>query len=89
MPTYAEAGYPGIRGDSWIGMFAPTGTPKPILLKLHNEIQKIMVLPDTRGKLLAQAMDPVVAGPDEFDKIVRDELRDFASLAKAIGLKID
>lgn len=47
VPTYAEAGYPGIRGDSWIGMFAPAGTPKPILLKLHNEIQKIMVLPDT------------------------------------------
>lgn len=89
VPTYAETGYPGIRGDSWIGVFAPAGTPKPILLKLHNEIQKIMVLPDTRAKLLAQAMDPVVAGPDEFDKIVRDELRDFASLAKAIGLKIE
>lgn len=89
VPTYAEAGYPGIRGDSWIGMFAPAGTPKPILLKLHNEIQKIMVLPDTRARLLAQAMEPVVAGPDEFDRIVRDELRDFANLAKAVGLKIE
>ena len=89
VPTYAEAGYPGIRGDSWIGMFAPAGTPRPILLKLHNEIQKIMLLPDTRARLLAQAMEPVVAGPDEFDRIVRDELRDFANLAKAVGLKIE
>ena len=89
VPTYAEAGYPGIRGDSWIGMFAPAGTPRTILLKLHNEIQKIMVLPDTRARLLAQAMEPVVAGPDEFDRIVRDELRDFANLAKAVGLKIE
>ena len=89
VPTYAEAGYPGIRGDSWIGMFAPAGTPRPVLMKLHNEIQKIMVLPDTRARLLAQAMEPVVAGPDEFDRIVRDELRDFANLAKAVGLKIE
>ena len=89
VPTYAEAGYPGIRGDSWIGLFAPAGTPRPILQKLHNEIQKIMLLPDTRARLLAQAMEPVVAGPDEFDRIVRDELRDFANLAKAVGLKIE
>ena len=89
VPTYAEAGYPGIRGDSWIGLFAPAGTPRPILLKLHYEIRNIMALADTRGKLLAQAMAPVDAGPDEFEKIVKDELRDFAALARAVGLKME
>ncbi len=89
VPTYAEAGYPGIRGDSWIGLFAPAGTPRPILMKLHGEIQKIMALPDVRQKILAQALDPVLAGPDEFDRIVREELRDFAALAKAVGLKME
>ena len=39
--------------------------------------------------LLAQALEPLVVGPDEFDKLVRDELRDFAALAKAVGLKIE
>ena len=89
VPTYAEAGFPGIRGDSWIGLFAPAGTPKPILLKLHNEIQKVMAMPEVRQKILAQALDPVDAGPDEFDRIVKEELRDYAALAKAVGLKME
>jgi tripartite-type tricarboxylate transporter receptor subunit TctC len=89
VPTYAEAGYPGIRGDSWIGLFAPAGTPRPILMKLHGEIQRIMALPDVRQKITAQALDPVLAGPDEFDRIVKEELRDFAALAKAVGLKME
>jgi tripartite-type tricarboxylate transporter receptor subunit TctC len=89
VPTYAEAGYPGIRGDSWIGLFAPAGTPRPILMKLHGEIQRIMALPDVRQKIIAQALDPVLAGPDEFDRIVKEELRDFAALAKAVGLKME
>ena len=89
VPTYAESGYPGIRGDSWIGLLAPAGTPRPILLKLHGEIQKIMAIPDVRQKILSQALDPVVAGPDEFERIVREELREFAALAKAVGLKME
>ncbi len=89
VPTYAEAGYPGIRGDSWIGLLAPAGTPRPILFKLYGEIQKIMALPDVRQKILSQALDPVVAGPDEFERIVREELRDFAALARAVGLKME
>ena len=88
-PTYAEAGYPGIRGDSWIGLFAPAGTPKPIRQKLHDEIQRVMAMPEVREKIVAQALDPVNAGPDEFDQIVRDELKDFAALAKSMGLKIE
>ena len=88
-PTYAEAGYPGVRGDSWIGLFAPAGTPKPIRQKLHDEIQRVMAMPEVREKIVAQALDPVNAGPDEFDQIVREELKDFAALAKSLGLKID
>jgi tripartite-type tricarboxylate transporter receptor subunit TctC len=70
-------------------LFAPAGTPKPIINKINAELQKVLAMPDIRQKLLAQALDPLVVGPDEFDKIVRDELRDFAALAKAVGLKIE
>ena len=89
VPTYAEAGYPGVRGDSWIGMFAPAGTAKAIRQKLHDEMQRIMAMPDVREKIVVQALDPVNAGPDEFDQIVRDELKAFAALAKAMNLKMD
>ena len=89
IPTFAEAGLPDYAPTAWIGLFAPAGTPKPIISKINAELQKVLAMPDIRQKLLAQALDPLVVGPDEFDKIVRDELRDFAALAKAVGLKIE
>ena len=87
MPTYAELGFPGVRGDSWIGLFAPAGTPKPIIQRWHDEIKRFMDLAETREKMGALALEPVVAGPDEFEKIVRAELKDFADLARSVDLK--
>lgn len=87
VPTYAELGFPGVRGDSWIGLFAPAGTPKPIIQRWHDELKRFMDLAETREKMGALALEPVVAGPDEFEKIVRAELKDFADLARAVDLK--
>lgn len=85
--TFAEAGYPGVRGDSWIGLFAPGGTPRAIVNQMNDAVQAIVATPANHEKLLQQAGEPVNVGPDEFAKIVRDEIRDFTGLAKALNLK--
>ena len=87
VPTFAEAGYPGVRGDSWIGLFAPAATPRAIVSQINDAIQEIIAIPDNHQKLLLQAGDPVSIGPEEFDKIVKDEISDFTALAKAVNLK--
>jgi tripartite-type tricarboxylate transporter receptor subunit TctC len=85
--TFAEAGYPGVRGDSWIGLFAPGGTPHAIINQLNEAVQAVVATPANHDRLLQQAGDPVSVGPDEFAKIVRDEIRDFTALAKSLNLK--
>lgn len=87
VPTYAELGFPGVRGDSWIGMLAPADTPRPIITRWHEELSRFMATADTREKLAALALEPVVAGPEEFGRRIRSELREFSDLARNVDLK--
>jgi len=88
VPTFAEAGYPGVRGDSWIGLFAPGGTPKPIINQINAAVQEIVATPQYHQQLLAQAGEPVSIGPDEFNRLIGAEVQDFTALAKAVDLKM-
>lgn len=87
VPTYAELGFPGVRGDSWIGMLAPAETPRGIILRWHEELTRFMATADTREKLAALSLEPVVAGPEDFARRIRSELAEFSNLAKNVDLK--
>ncbi len=88
VPTFAEQGYPRVRGDSWIGLFAPGGTPPAIVDAVNAAIQSIIADPVAREKLQKQAGEPVSIGPKEFNEIVREEIADFTALAKTLNLKM-
>jgi len=87
LPTFAEAGFPKVRGDSWIGLFAPGGTPRAIVQQINDAVQEFVAVPANQDRLLAQAGEPVSVGPDEFGRIVRDEIREFTALARSMNLK--
>lgn len=87
VPSYAELGYPGVRGDSWIGLLAPAGTPGAIVSRWHEELVRLLKLDDTRDKLAALSLEPVLAGPEEFGRRIQSELREFANLARTVDLK--
>jgi tripartite-type tricarboxylate transporter receptor subunit TctC len=87
VPTYAELGYPGVRGDSWIGLFMPAGTPRAIVDRWHQELTRFMQLPDTIERLSTLALEPVIEGPEAFAARIRAELKDFADLASKVDLK--
>jgi tripartite-type tricarboxylate transporter receptor subunit TctC len=89
VPTYAELGYPGVRGDSWIGMFVPAGTPRAIVDRWHQELTSFMKHPDTVERLASLALEPVVEGPEAFAARVKAELKDFSDLAKKVNLKAE
>jgi tripartite-type tricarboxylate transporter receptor subunit TctC len=63
LPTIADT-YPGFESESWVGMFAPAATPRPVLERLQAELAKIIAEPAMREKLEAQGCD-VVGGPPE------------------------
>jgi tripartite-type tricarboxylate transporter receptor subunit TctC len=88
IPTFAESGYPDVRGDSWIGMLAPAGTPKEIIEKLQGTISAALNRPSFRDNFLRQGSEVMNLDPAAFDALIKAELEIFAKLAKDMNLKM-
>jgi len=89
VPTIAEAGVPGYEMSPWIGVFAPVGTPKPIIDKLNAEINKALKLPDAAQSLSSHALDPWISTPEEFGARLKADYDKYALLIKLTGARID
>ena len=89
VPTIAEAGLPGYESSTWYGMLAPAGTPKGIVMKLHQEMVEALKTPDMREKLAAQGLEPVGNTPAEFASIISAELVKWGKVVAAAGVKAE
>jgi tripartite-type tricarboxylate transporter receptor subunit TctC len=74
VPTVAEQGFPGFSADAWYGLLAPARTPRPIVDKLHAEVVRIMKLPEAKERLGSVGFEIVASSPEEFAKLIRDEI---------------
>jgi tripartite-type tricarboxylate transporter receptor subunit TctC len=88
VPTIAEAGVPGYEATIWLGIMAPTGTPKPIVDKLNGEMRKILARPDLQKSWAAQGAVPMAMTPDEFDKYLREDIEKWAKVVKVSGAQV-
>lgn len=73
LPTIGET-VPGVETTAWVGFFAPGGTRKDIREKLAKIVSDALATPDIRDKMLALGMVPVPQGPDDFDRLIAEEL---------------
>lgn len=89
LPTLAEAGVPGYDMSPWIGVFAPTGTPKPVIDKLNAEINKALALPDVVKSLENQALDAAPGTVDQFNTVLKVDYEKYGKLIKLTGAKIE
>jgi len=90
VPTAEEAGVPGYVVTTWYGLFAPAGTPTPIVSRLHAEMVKAMQTPDVRARLEGIGADGSVSrSPEEFAALVRADTARYAKIVKEIGIRID
>ena len=85
--TMTEAGYPDIKGDSWVGLLAPAGTPKEMVSRLHREIVAILAVADVRERLLTLGDDPVANTPDEFAQRIKDEIGMWGDIIRQANIK--
>jgi tripartite-type tricarboxylate transporter receptor subunit TctC len=89
-PTVAEAGVPGFAVDNWYGFLAPRGSPKPIVSKLHLEINRILDLPDVKERLAGVGIYPFTAPTSSaFGDYIKSEIRKYEKVAQAAGIKAD
>ena len=88
VPTIAEAGYPNIKGDSWIGVMVPAGTSKDIIASLHREIVVAVTQPDMMQRLATLGYDPVAGTPEEFAQVIKTELVTWAKFIRAANIKM-
>lgn len=88
VPTVAET-LAGFDATSWYGLFAPAGTPKDVIARLHAENARIINLPEIRERLLAEGAAPAALGPEEFAAHFRREIEKWAKVVNAAGIKPD
>ena len=89
VPTIAEAGVPGYEATIWLGLMAPTGTPKAVVDKLNAEIVKIISRPDVQQNWAGQGAVPMVMSPGEFDKYLRADIAKWAHVVEVSGAKVE
>jgi tripartite-type tricarboxylate transporter receptor subunit TctC len=85
IPTVAESGVPGYEATIWLGLMAPTGTPKAAIDKLNAEINKILVKPDMTAAWGKQGAVAMVKSPAEFDAYLRADIEKWAKIVKLSG----
>jgi len=89
VPTMKEAGVEGVEVTVWYGVLAPAATPREIVNALAGAIIKATRAPDTRQRLLEQGAEPVGNTPEEFGKLLREEVAKWAEVVKISGARAD
>jgi len=87
VPTFAEAGLPAYNVTSWNGLLVPAGTPKALMAKISGDIEKVLSMPDVEEKLSSQGAEPDYAGPEEFARIIKDDIARYAKVIKEANIK--
>jgi tripartite-type tricarboxylate transporter receptor subunit TctC len=89
VPTLNELGYPGMEDYTWVGLFAPAGTPQAIVQRLNDIVLKAMQAPDLKERLDGLAFEPTAQPLRETAEYVKAEVAKWAKVVKETGAKAD
>jgi len=87
LPTIAESGLPGFEFTFWNGLWAPAGTPAPVVEKIAHDLAAVMASPDVRERLARLGAENVTMNPAAFGRFVRDEIDNAERVARLSGIK--
>lgn len=89
IPTIAESGLPGFEAVSWFAMFAPPGTPKPVVDKIQAEINRILKMPEVAKRLTDIGLEPVGSTSEDLAAYQRSEIVKWAKVVKDSGARAE
>ena len=89
VPTMAELGYADVEAVTWVGVYAPAGTPQEIVRKLNSEIARIIREPDIKAKLDQQGLILAGGPPEDLGKLISAEIKRWTGVAKANKISVE
>lgn len=89
VPTFDEAGLPGVYASSWYGLMAPAGTPRPIIDKLNAEANLALQSPELRRRMADFGAEVGGGTPEEFGQFIVSEIKRYESIVRLSGAKLD
>ena len=89
LPTFDEVGVKGYQAIGWQGLLVPSGTPRVVIDRLADAIQKTMADPAIKEKFLAVGSEATPSGPEAFGTFIRAEIEKWASIGRAANVKIE
>lgn len=87
VPTIAEAGVPGYGYQSWFGVVAPAGTPRTVIARLHEGLDRALKQPDTRERLAQLGYEVVYRPPRPMAQLIREETKKWEKVIRNSGAK--
>jgi tripartite-type tricarboxylate transporter receptor subunit TctC len=87
VPTIREAGVPGYEVAGWYGVVGPAGMPQAVVTRLNREINAILTVPEMRDQLSRQGADPRTGTPEEFAATMANDVKKWAKVVAAAGIK--
>ena len=89
VPTMAEAGLAGVEATGWNGIFAPAGTPDAVIRRLHQELARVLSLPDIRAEAVSFGQEIGGESPEVFGEFVRAEITKWGKVIKDAGIRLE
>ena len=89
VPTFDEAGLAGMDASGWQGIAVPAGTPREVIAKLADALQKAIAQADISEKFAAQGLDAASSTPEEFSAHIRSEVPKWTRIARSANIKVE
>lgn len=89
VPTFEESGVKGFGVDIWAGLFAPGGTPEPVLDKIAADFAKMLEQPDVQEWYRNAGVEPVSNTPAQFRAILKRDVDYWGDIVRSTGIKLD
>ncbi len=89
VPTFKELGYPGMTQDGWFGVFAPKGTPQPIVERLAAEVQKSLAAPEVQAVLVRDGLKAPAYTSQQFSDFIKQDAAAWKETVKPLNIQLD
>ncbi len=87
VPTIAEQGYPGFDVNYWLGLIGPANLPAAVVAKINKDVNAALGAAEVRDQFLAQGAEPAGGTPQEFDGLIKREIKEWIAMVKKAGIQ--